>query len=173
MVPDDYSNYSNSHKAYFNLIPDATTYTVTATVNDSNMGTVSINNGTAGSTATANLMQGITATLTAHPAQGYALANWTKNGVVVGSRNTIQVTVGTDANDYVANFADESTVTIVKDYTISSTTGELTNDGTSATKFSQWASTEQPVLKLNATCGETAANAMSVVNDVLHCESLK
>ena len=166
MVPDNTSNYSNSHKAYY-IIPDATTYTVTATVNDSNMGTVSINNGTAGSTATANLMQGVTATLTAHPVQGYALASWTKNGVVVGSRNTIQVTVGTDANEYVANFADESTVTIVKDYTISSTTGELTNDGTSATKFSQWASKEEPVLKLNATCGETVANSMSIVNDVL------
>ena len=42
MVPDNTSNYSNSHKAYY-IIPDATTYTVTATVNDSNMGTVSIN----------------------------------------------------------------------------------------------------------------------------------
>ena len=167
MVPDDYSNYSNSHRAYFNLIPDKTTYTVTATVNDSNMGTVSINGGTAGSTATADFFSGATATLTAHPTQGYALASWTKNGVVVGSRNTIQVTVGTDANDYVANFDNEANVTIVKDYTISSTTGELTNDGTSATKFSQWASNEEPVLKLNATCGKTVANSMSVVDDVL------
>ena len=135
MVPDNYSDYSNSHKAYFNLIPDATTYTVTATVNDSNMGTVSINGGTAGSSATANLLQGVTATLTARPAQGYALASWTKGGVIVGTRNTLQVPVGTSGNDYVANFADESTVAVIQDYTINATSGtELTGD-----KVQEWA----------------------------------
>ena len=135
MVPDDYSNYSNSHKAYFNLIPDATTYTVTATATPSNMGTVSINGGTAGSTATADLLQGVTATLTANPAAGYALASWTKNGVVVGSRNTIQVTVGTSGNDYVANFADASTVTVIQDYTINATSGTKLTTGT---KVQEW-----------------------------------
>ena len=167
VAPDEYSDYSTQQRAYLYVIPNATTYPVTATAEPSNMGTVSINGGTAGSTATANLFNGATATLTAHPADGYALASWTKNGEVVGSKNSIQVKVGESNNDYVANFDDEANVTIVKDYTISSTTGELTNDGNSATKFSQWASTEQPVLKLNATCGNTAANSMSVVNDVL------
>ena len=135
MVPDDYSNYSNSHKAYFNLIPDATTYTVTATATPSNMGTVSINNGTAGSTVTANLLQGVTATLTAHPADGYALASWTKGGVIVGTRNTLQVPVGTSGNDYVANFADASTVTVIQDYTINATSGTKLTTGT---KVQEW-----------------------------------
>ena len=135
MVPDDYSNYSKSHRAYFNVIPDKTTYTVEATVNDSNMGTVSINGGTAGCSATANLFSGATATLTAHPAQGYALVSWTKNGEIVGSKNTIEVTVGTDANDYVANFDDEANVIVVQDYTINATSGtELTT-----TKVQEWA----------------------------------
>ena len=37
--------------------------------------------------------------------------------MVVGARNTIQVTVGTDANDYVANFDDEANVLVEKDCT--------------------------------------------------------
>ena len=135
MVPDDYSNYSNSHKAYFNLIPDATTYTVTATATPSNMGTVSINGGTAGSTVTADLLQGVTATLTAHPADGYALASWTKGGVIVGTRNTLQVPVGTSGNDYVANFADASTVTVIQDYTINATSGTKLTTGD---KVQEW-----------------------------------
>lgn len=161
MVPDDYSNYSNSHKAYFNLIPDATTYTVTATATPSNMGTVSINGGTAGSTVTANLMQGVTATLTAHPADGYALANWTKNGVVVGSRNTIEVTVGTDANDYVANFDDEANVLVVKDYVVNTTNGSLNNG---SNKSSIWTSTDnQPTLTLKTTAdNDVVVEGMSV-----------
>ena len=135
MVPDDYSNYSNSHKAYFNLIPDATTYTVRATATPSNMGTVSINGGTAGTTVSADLLQGVTATLTAHPAQGYALVSWTKNGVVVGSRTTLQVPVGTDANDYVANFDEAANVTVIQNYTINVSSGTtLTID-----KIKEWA----------------------------------
>ncbi|MBQ5888737.1 MAG: C10 family peptidase [Bacteroidaceae bacterium] len=157
MVPDDYSNYSNSHKAYFNLIPDATTYTVTATVNDSNMGTVSINSGTAGSTVTANLMQGVTATLTAHPAQGYALASWTKNGVVVGSRNTIQVTVGTDANDYVANFDDEANVLVEKDCTFK--ISDVATSGVSGSYCSTWTTSDGIVLSCSK--GSEPAYALS------------
>ena len=135
MVVDSSSDYSNSHKAYFKVMPNKTPRTVTATATPSNMGTVSINGGTAGSTATANLFEGVTATLTAYPAEGYALASWTKNGVVVGSKNTLQVTVGTDANDYVANFDDEANVTVIQDYTINATSGtELTT-----TKVQEWA----------------------------------
>ena len=135
MVPDNSSNYSNSHKAYY-IIPDATTYTVTATTNSSSMGAVSINGGTAGNTATADLLQGTTATLTAHPADGYALASWTKNGVVVGSKNSIQVMVGESDNDYVANFAEASTVTVIQDYTINATSGTAL---TPTTKVKEWA----------------------------------
>ena len=157
MVPDDYSNYSNSHKAYFNLIPDATTYTVRATATPSNMGTVSINGGTAGTTVTADLLQGVTATLTAHPADGYALASWTKNGVVVGSRNTIQVTVGTDANDYVANFDDEANVLVEKDCTFK--ISDVATSGVSGSYCSTWTTSDGIVL--SCTKGSEPAYALS------------
>ena len=169
---DDYSwrttsdGYDSKHQAFFNLMPNTTTYAVTATAEPSNMGTVSINHGTAGSTATANLMQGVTATLTAHPAQGYALANWTKNGVVVGSRNTIQVTVGTDENDYVANFDNEANVYVIKDYIISPSTVGLTGSSKESV-VNYVTSNEYPAalsLASTATNG-TSLSAMSRISD--------
>ena len=152
---DSGDGYDSKHQAYFNLTPNKTTYPVTATTNSSNMGTVSINGGTAGNTATANLFEGATATLTAHPADGYALASWTKNGVIVSAKNTIQVTVGTDANDYVANFDEAANVLVNKDYVVNPTNGSL-SDGIS--KYSTWTSTDnQPALTLKATNASGAA----------------
>ena len=169
---DDYSwrttsdGYDSKHQAFFNLMPNTTTYAVTATVNDSNMGTVSINNGTAGSTATANLMQGVTATLTAHPAQGYALANWTKNGVVVGSRTTLEVKVGTDANDYVANFDDEANVYVIKDYIISPSTVGLTGSSKESVVNYQTSDEYPAALSLASTATNgTSLSAMSRISD--------
>ena len=157
MVPDNYSNYSKSHRAYFNVIPDKTTYTVTARANDSNMGTVSINGGTAGSTATANLFSGATATLTAHPAQGYALASWTKGGVIVGTRNTLQVPVGTDGNDYVANFDDEANVLVEKDCTFN--ISAVSTSGVNGDYCSTWTTSDGIVL--SCTKGAEPAYALS------------
>ena len=169
---DDYSwrttsdGYDSKHQAYFNLMPNTTTYTVTATATPSNMGTVSINNGTAGSSATADLMQGVTATLTAHPAQGYALANWTRNGEIVGTKNTIQVTVGTDANDYVANFDNEANVYVIKDYIISPSTVGLT--GTSKESVVNYVTSDEypAALSLASTATNgTSLSAMSKISD--------
>ena len=135
MVPSTNKTYTSQHYAYFYLIPNKTEYAVKVTVGEGE-GTVSINNGTPGTTATASLFNGVTATLTAYPAEGYALASWTKNGVVVGSKNTLQVPVGTSDNDYVANFAEASTVTVIQDYTINATSGTtLTTDK----KIKEWA----------------------------------
>ena len=134
MVPSTNKTYTSQHYAYFYLIPNKTEYAVKVTVGEGE-GTVSINNGTPGTTATADLFSGATATLTAHPADGYALASWTKNGVVVGTKNSIQVTVGTDANDYVANFAEASTVTVIQDYIINATSGTALT----TTKVQEWA----------------------------------
>ena len=161
MVPSANKTYTSVHRAYFYLMPNTTTYTVEATVNDSNMGTVSINGGTAGSTATANLFSGATATLTAHPVQGYALASWTKGGEIVGSRNTIEVTVGTDANEYVANFDAEANVLVVKDYVVNTTNGSLNNG---SNKSSIWTSTDnQPTLTLKTTAdNDVVVEGMSV-----------
>ena len=133
--PDNSSDYSTGQRAYLYVIPNAETYPVRATVNDSNMGTVSINGGTPGSEATASLFNGVTATLTAHPVDGYALANWKKGGEIVGTSNTLQISVGTSDNDYVANFDDEANVTVIKDYVVN------VNSGTGLTidKINEWA----------------------------------
>ena len=158
MVVDTSSDYSNGHKAYFKLMPNKTPRTVTATTNSSSMGTVSINGGTAGNSVSAEVTEGTKATLTAHPAEGYALANWTKNGVIVGTKNPIQVTVGESDNDYVANFDDASTVTVIQDYTINATSGtELTG-----TKVQEWAfnrNNDYPAeLKLTSTVASINTN---------------
>ena len=164
--PDEESDYSTQQRAYLYVIPNATKYDVTATATPSNMGTVSINNGTAGSTATANLMQGATATLTAHPAQGYALASWTKNGEIVGTKNTLQVKVGTSDNDYVANFDDEANVYVTKDYIISPSTVGLT--GTYKESVVNYVTSDEypAALSLASTATNgTSLSAMSRISD--------
>ena len=168
MVVDTSSDYSNSHKAYFKLMPNKTPRTVTATTNSSSMGTVSINGGTAGNSVSAEVTEGTKATLTAHPADGYALASWTKNGVIVGTKNPIQVTVGESGNDYVANFDDAANVLINKDYVINPANGSL-SDGTS--KYSTWTSTDtQPALTLKATNADGAAvYAISALTSSYKC----
>ena len=59
---DNYSwNGNSQHYALFNLTPNKTPRTVTATTNSSSMGTVSINGGTAGTTASAEINENFTA----------------------------------------------------------------------------------------------------------------
>ena len=128
MVPDTESDYSNSHKAYFRLIPDAAQYTVTATAGEG--GTVSINGIDAGCTANADFFADATATLTAYPAAGYSFGNWTKNGKEVGTTSTIQVKVGTSDNDYVANFLKPSATERVNvSVSYNSNYGTVTHNG--------------------------------------------
>ena len=69
-------------------------YTVTATVNPANCGTVS-------GGGSCYLNQPIT--LTATPNAGYVFKNWTKNGTVVSYLSTYSLTV-TESAEYVANF---------------------------------------------------------------------
>ena len=69
-------------------------YTVTATVNPANSGTVS-------GGGSCYLNQPIT--LTATPNAGYVFKNWTKNGTVVSYLSTYSLTV-TESAEYVANF---------------------------------------------------------------------
>ena len=167
--PDNESDYSTEQRAYLYVIPnEVTRKTVTATATPSNMGTVSINGGAAGSTATANLIVGATATLTATPATGYAFVSWTKNGEVVGTNNPIQVKVGESGNDYVANFDEASNVVVVKNYVVNPTNGSL-NNGTA--KSSVWTSTDtQPALTLKATgANDVAVNAISALTSSYKC----
>ena len=72
-----------------------TTYTVTATVNPTNAGTV---------TGANTYTQGAQCTLTATPNEGYRFVNWTKNGQIVSTNASYTFTVNETAN-YVANFA--------------------------------------------------------------------
>ena len=157
MVVDTSSDYSNGHKAYFKLMPNKTPRTVTATTNSSSMGTVSINGGTAGNSVSAEVTEGTKATLTAHPAEGYALANWTKNGVIVGTKNPIQVTVGESGNDYVANFDDASNVQIEKTCTFK--ISDVTTSGVNGSYCSTWTTSDGIVL--NCTKGSEPAYALS------------
>ena len=165
MGPEGYQ-YIQSHKAFFNLRPNSTTYSVTATATPSNMGTVSVNMGTAGSTATAEMYNGATATLTAYPADGYALASWTKNGVVVGSRNTIEVKVGTSENDYVANFDLASNVLVVKDYILNPSTVGFTGSSKVGVVTYQTSEEYPAALSLASTKTDgTSLNSISKYND--------
>ncbi|MBR4147236.1 MAG: carbohydrate-binding domain-containing protein [Bacteroidales bacterium] len=89
-----------------NFTQQTTTYTITATANPTNGGSV-----TGGGTYTS----GSTATLTASANTGYAFTNWTKNGTVVSTNATYSFTVNGNAS-YVANFitipTDPFTVTV-------------------------------------------------------------
>ena len=155
---DNYSwNGNSQHYALFNLTPNKTPRTVTATTNSSSMGTVSINGGTAGSSVSAEVTEGTKATLTAYPADGYALANWTKNGVVVGTKNPIQVTVGESGNDYVANFDDEANVLVEKDCTFNISSVEIS--GANGSYCSTWTTSDGIVLSCSK--GSEPAYALS------------
>lgn len=159
---DNYSwNGTSRHYAIFNLMPNMPKYAVTATAADKEAGSVSINNGTAGNSATADIFEGATATLTATANEGYSFLNWTKNGEIVGENRTLNVTVSATDNAYVANFVVATAAKL--SYTVSPATGTL-NNGTS--KSNTWTFTttdESPIsLTLKTTSGETAVNAMSV-----------
>ncbi len=161
ITPSQGDNYSwidgAEHYALFNLAPKTEKFTVTATATPSNMGTVSINGGTAGTTASAEINENFTATLTAHPADGYALANWTKNGVIVGTKNTLQVKVGASDNDYVANFDDEANVLVEKDCTFNISSVEIS--GANGSYCSTWTTSDGIVL--NCSKGSEPAYALS------------
>ena len=154
---DASDGYTSKHQAFFNLMPNKTPRTVTATTNSSSMGTVSINGGTAGNSVSAEVTEGTKATLTAHPADGYALASWTKNGVVVGTKNPIQVSVGESGNDYVANFDDEANVLVEKDCTFN--ISAVSTSGVSGSYCSTWTTSDGIVL--SCTKGAEPAYALS------------
>ena len=86
------------------------TYTITATANDNNMGTVS-GSGTYNEDAQVNL--------TATPNTGYHFVNWTKTGVVVSTTATYNFNATAEtAGDYIANFAINTyTLTLATDPT--------------------------------------------------------
>ena len=93
----------------------AETYTVTFNSSDETYGTVSATNGTTPLTSPATVTEGDTVTFTAKPKDGYALSDWTVNGVSASSTaNQYAITVQKDTT-VVANFKVEDSGTIVND----------------------------------------------------------
>ena len=171
ITPYQGDNYSwkdgSEHYANFNLMPDVARQTITATVAPTNAGTVAINSNQAANEVTAELFEGSQVTLTAKANDGYIFSHWSKGAETISTESICKVTVDTNGNDYVANFTEYSGPTTAE-YTISPTTGTLTN-GTS--KSSTWTFTktsECPAeLTLQSACGTTAVNAMNINSGTL------
>lgn len=93
----------------------AETYTVTFSSSDETYGTISATNGTTPLTSTATVTEGDTVTFTAKPKDGYALSDWTVNGVSASSTaNQYAITINSNTT-VVANFKVEDSGTIVND----------------------------------------------------------
>lgn len=166
ITPDQGDNYSwngnSEHYANFNLMPNVEKYTVTAGVSPQEAGSVSINGKTAGSSCTAELFEGATATLTAIANDGYSFVNWTKEGEVIGTESTIEVTISANDNNYVANFEKAPTKPAAQEYIVSPNTGTF-NNGTSKSNIWCFTTTEEyPIeLRVETTSNDIAVNAMS------------
>lgn len=84
----------------------ANTYKVTFSSSDDKFGTVSATNGTTSLTSPATVTEGDEVTFTAEPKSGYALSDWTVNGVSASSTtNSYTITVN-KATTVVANFKE-------------------------------------------------------------------
>lgn len=93
----------------------AETYTVTFSSSDETYGTISAMNGTTPLTSPATVTEGDTVTFTAKPKDGYALSDWTVNGVSASSTaNQYAITINSNTT-VVANFKVEDSGTIVND----------------------------------------------------------
>lgn len=93
----------------------ANTYTVTFSSSDNTFGTVSAMNGATSITSPATVTEGDEVTFTAKPKDGYALSDWTVNGVSASSTtNPYKITVNSNTT-VVANFKVEDSGTIVND----------------------------------------------------------
>lgn len=94
---------------------EANKYTVTFSSNNSEYGTVSAEYNGADFTSDTKVTEGDTVTFTATPKDGYALSDWTVNGVSASSTtNPYKITVNSDTT-VVANFKVEDSGTIVND----------------------------------------------------------
>ena len=70
-----------------NITAASSSHTLTVQANNSSYGTVKINSGTAGTSVTASLNQGGTATLHAIPANGYVFTGWTTTSGTLANAN--------------------------------------------------------------------------------------
>ena len=166
---DNYSwNGNSEHYANFNLKPNVAKQSINVTVSPEEAGTVSINNGTAATDVTTELTEGSTATLTAVANEGYIFVNWTKDGEVAGTENTIKVTVGAN-NNYVANFEKASSPQpVAQEYVVSPETGIFTFIEEKSPTWT-FSTTDQHLAKLTlqATCGTVPVYSMNAVSGLI------
>lgn len=95
------------------IFRDAKTYTVTFSSSDDKFGTVSAEYNGTDFTSGTTVTEGDEVTFTAKPKDGYALSDWTVNGVSASSTaNPYKITVNKDTT-VVANFKVEDSGTIV------------------------------------------------------------
>ena len=107
------------------------TYTITASANPSNGGSVS---------GAGNYASGATCTLVATPATGYTFSKWTKNGTQVSTNASYSFTVSGNAT-YVANFTENSGGGTASEITIGS--GSSTNAYIPTYAYYNYSLTEQ------------------------------
>ena len=171
ITPYQGDNYSwkdgSEHYANFNLMPDVARQTITATVAPTNAGTVAINSNQAANEVTAELFEGSQVTLTAKANDGYIFSHWSKGAETISTESICKVTVDANGNDYVANFTEYSGPTTAE-YTISPTTGTLTNGTGKSSTWTFTKTSECPAeLTLQSACGTTAVNAMNINSGTL------
>ena len=106
VAPTNYNQYTQSHKAYFELVPDRQVCTVAASVSPGGVGTVSINGGEAGATVESEVFVGAGVTLSAVVNDGYVFSHWSKDGAVVSDANPYTFVVAGNVN-YTAEFEKE------------------------------------------------------------------
>ena len=112
MKPDASSDYSKSHKAYFMLKPDVATYTISATVNDSNAGTATVNG-----ESCVIVEDGTDITLQATANEGYRFVSWTLNGEMASNSSTYSCKATADA-EYLATFKEKEQTPVSAEVTI-------------------------------------------------------
>ncbi len=126
ITPSQGDNYSwidgAEHYALFNLAPNKTMRTVTASVSPAGAGTVTVN----GNTNSAEVMEGTRATLVATANSGYTFSHWSNGGAQVSTEKTYKASVAAEGNEYVANFLTVGNTTVNVSVTYNSSYGTVT-----------------------------------------------
>ena len=144
VAPNSSKQYTQSHKAYFELIPNRTEYPVSVSVSPANAGTVSINGGDASAEVEGSYYEGQNLTLRATNNSGYTFSHWSKGGVQVSEANPYTAKVASSDNEYVANFltVGNTTVNVTVNYNSSYGTVTYNSNTVSGTGITPYQNSE-------------------------------